>query len=89
MCEITFENRSEFPASKRAAADELTQGQLHIEQRNADKHQHYRVRNEERTAAVTVTQVGKPPDISKSDSVTDNRKLRSIVEDIMYAYGVL
>jgi len=65
----TFEDGSELPAREWSRAAVLSESQLHVEERNADKDQHDGVRYEKRSAAVTIAQVREPPHVAQTHRI--------------------
>ena len=51
---------------------ELAQDELHVEEREGAQGEHEDVRDEEGSAAILVTQVGKPPDVGEVHSEPDD-----------------
>lgn len=61
-----------LPDCQTAAPVELSQGQLHIKQRETTKDQHDAVRNEEGPAAILVANVREAPDITQINCESDD-----------------
>ena len=70
--ELTFEYWADPPDWDGALAVELAQDELHVEEREGAEGEHEDVGDEEGSASILVTQVGKPPDVGEIHSEPDD-----------------